>query len=645
MAEEFDAFLIPEFHDNADLTKHHIGTSFNYDPKDTYRFLANEVLAALGQGPQYYPSIWFARNLTLLENHHPELMDLCFGNLRGDLVAEDARNGRTTLLYRNNGAVLSLHSRFNPDQEAVKLAETVKSGSDEILVILGMGLAYHIEAVLGRVPLDKSIVIIEADGDVFRSAMRYVDLSNVLARPHLHFIIGNSSEETLKQITRLQIAESFSNLSLMEHPPSTRSNPEFYGELKQEILKASSSPLRESILYPKLNKEQLNILLLNSGYFLMREIAAGAQSLGHRVHMLPVRKKGYSSRETIRNILESVSYFKPDFVLTINHMGFDADGIMSDLLSRMRLPLASWFVDSPLLIMGGQTPNVSDYSSIFLWDRDYVDELEAMGFANVHYLPLATDPDIFKPLKRKPGPLGALSNSVSFVGDSMVFAIEQTRSELNLASGIEAYLNHAAFDFMNSKDRTPEKAIERSGLGNVSLLSGDDLKKSLPAARAVMWKATQYYRLLVIKALAGLHPTIVGDEGWRKVIDVDKYKFVAPLKYYDELPYFYPISDVNMNITSMQMKTGLNQRVFDVPACGAFLLTDRRDQIADMFDIGREIACYEDPEEAADLARYYSRRESERLKIVDRGRKRILAEHTYRRRMAKMIEIIKSDHL
>lgn len=55
----------------------------------------------------------------------------------------------------------------------------------------------------------------------------------------------------------------------------------------------------------------------------------------------------------------------------------------------------------------------------------------------------------------------------------------------------------------------------------------------------------------------------------------------------------------------MQMKGAVNQRVFDVPAAGAFVLTDWREQMDELFEPGKEIVCYREPGEVPELIRWW----------------------------------------
>ena len=59
-----------------------------------------------------------------------------------------------------------------------------------------------------------------------------------------------------------------------------------------------------------------------------------------------------------------------------------------------------------------------------------------------------------------------------------------------------------------------------------------------------------------------------------------------------DLPAVYADSKINLNITSAQLETSVNNRVFDVAATGAFLLTDHRadraaDVVLDQLDRGQ----------------------------------------------------------
>jgi spore maturation protein CgeB len=116
------------------------------------------------------------------------------------------------------------------------------------------------------------------------------------------------------------------------------------------------------------------------------------------------------------------------------------------------------------------------------------------------------------------------------------------------------------------------------------------------------------------------------------------------LNYYTDLPAFYPLSEINFNCTSKQMKGAVNQRVFDVPATSSFILTDWREQIENLFEPGKEVICYHSPQEAEELTGYYLGRPKEREAIARAARSRILSEHCYEHRMKSLIAIMRKNY-
>ena len=106
----------------------------------------------------------------------------------------------------------------------------------------------------------------------------------------------------------------------------------------------------------------------------------------------------------------------------------------------------------------------------------------------------------------------------------------------------------------------------------------------------------------------------------------------------------YENSVINLNATSMQMQTAVNQRVFDVPASGGFLITDAQADALEHFEPGKEIITYESAEELQDKALYFEKNESERKAIVQAAQKRVHDCHTYKHRLSLLIERMRERH-
>lgn len=82
-------------------------------------------------------------------------------------------------------------------------------------------------------------------------------------------------------------------------------------------------------------------------------------------------------------------------------------------------------------------------------------------------------------------------------------------------------------------------------------------------------------------------------------------------------------------------EAALNQikaRVFEVPACGGFLLTGDAEDLGSYFVEGEEIEVYRSGEELVEKIRRYLGDEDARARIARAGHERVLGEHTYAHR-------------
>ncbi|MBF0449811.1 MAG: glycosyltransferase [Candidatus Magnetomorum sp.] len=84
-----------------------------------------------------------------------------------------------------------------------------------------------------------------------------------------------------------------------------------------------------------------------------------------------------------------------------------------------------------------------------------------------------------------------------------------------------------------------------------------------------------------------------------------------------------------------------NMRLYEATGCGALLITDYKDNLNDLFEIGKEVIAYRSPEECVDLIDYYLNHPQEAERIARAGQEKTLRDHTYVNRMAQISEILK----
>ena len=91
-------------------------------------------------------------------------------------------------------------------------------------------------------------------------------------------------------------------------------------------------------------------------------------------------------------------------------------------------------------------------------------------------------------------------------------------------------------------------------------------------------------------------------------------------------------SKIVLNITRSHFygaETGINLRIFEALAAGAFLLTDYCDELTELFVVGEEIEVFRSSDELVEKVEYYLANPEKRLEIARRGHQKFLELYTW----------------
>lgn len=99
-------------------------------------------------------------------------------------------------------------------------------------------------------------------------------------------------------------------------------------------------------------------------------------------------------------------------------------------------------------------------------------------------------------------------------------------------------------------------------------------------------------------------------------------------------------SRINLNLTLRSIEAGLPLRIFDIMSMAGFVLTDYREDAAELFQEGRELVMYRTPEEMLEKIDYYLRHETERMQIGINARARVEADFTYEKQLGRIMKIL-----
>jgi hypothetical protein len=133
-------------------------------------------------------SFW-EKNYNLLKSNYPALAEQLEKNqcdFEGTIDIRETPSGNPTMVIND----LFIHSPRYPEKEADKFVSGL--GDVNPVLILGLGLAYTLDALIKRYP-EKPIIIAEKHWSLFRKALEVRDFSEILSRHNIIWFIGGEA--------------------------------------------------------------------------------------------------------------------------------------------------------------------------------------------------------------------------------------------------------------------------------------------------------------------------------------------------------------------------------------------------------------------------------------------------------------------
>ena len=183
--------------------------------------------------------------------------------------------------------------------------------------------------------------------------------------------------------------------------------------------------------------------------------------------------------------------------------------------------------------------------------------------------------------------------------------------------------------------RLPELLDERFGGFLADVRAGDG------AEDPVMWVAeiaASEKRLSLVASLGRLGAVAWGDAGWQQVSRFGARYSGRYARHTDELTRVYCASTINVDIGRLYQSDIVTMRVFDVLACGGFLLAERSHDLEQLFDVGVEVEAWGTVDELVRKATFYLANPEAARAIAERGMNAVRRRHSIRRRVRQMLD-------
>ncbi|MBL8619156.1 MAG: glycosyltransferase [Deltaproteobacteria bacterium] len=327
--------------------------------------------------------------------------------------------------------------------------------------------------------------------------------------------------------------------------------------------------------------------------------------------------------------------------------------LLTDLCQGLGVPLLVWEID-PCLdhILPPRRP--APLSWIFTYREANVRAYRSRGHLHVEHLPLAAPPhrrplspaELDEP-EHLPKDGKGWACAVSFVGGSLLQNVQRYLDATRALTG----------QWLARQGKPPEAAavlldqlvqIQRQNLDQwrlPQLLDGampglrDYARNEHQGVDPALWLGeliAAERRLSHVAALAPLGVEVWGDAGWRQVADRGVvWRGLAGHKH--ALTRIYNAARVHVDINRIYQQDIITMRVFDVLACGGFLLAEHSPGLARCFVIGQEIETWRTQAELVAKARHYLAHPAQAAAIAARGRERVLRDHRFSDRVGHML--------
>ncbi|MDQ7032319.1 MAG: DUF3880 domain-containing protein [Desulfonauticus sp.] len=355
-----------------------------------------------------------------------------------------------------------------------------------------------------------------------------VEHPEILAKISLpeHFLLLNP-----KDITDTLIQQA----NVWAYVPSLRYFPTFWSDILAKVYAPldAASTRKIWLFMPKTSLLNLELILAARRLNMTAEIKQFAEP---------------------KDLQQALSQERPCLVISINGHILDPFGVFQAILEKAGVPLVLWLIDNPWHVLSKFKGNFIQKFYFFVTDEFFVPLLKQKGLKKTFYLPLATEPLIFREAKLREQWASEITfvGRLSFPNKKKYFAGAQPDKTI-LDQGKKLVEQGNRADYAWALKQAPH--ISHRNLG----LTLDNLNT--------------LYRKRVLKHISqNFYLKIIGGEEWKNVLP--EVEVLPAVDYYTQLKHVYASSNYILNLTSFFLPFSLNQRHFDVWISNGFLLTD-----------------------------------------------------------------------
>lgn len=333
-----------------------------------------------------------------------------------------------------------------------------------------------------------------------------------------------------------------------------------------------------------------------------------------------------------------------DMVMSINYFT-----VISNVCEKNKIPYISWNCDSMLISMYHQSI-FHKCNYIFTFDLADVQKFRSMGVKHIFYLPLAADVErldsVVSEKKVTGGSPGMAAGEIAFIGN-LYDRNRYDKIEHVLPEYLRGYLEASLWaQFQISGGNLLQEMLTEEILLQLSDYFKLEKKQEsfadlnlIFSSTVLGFKAANMEREIYLNALSLSHHVDLYTNS--PISNFPHITNLGKADYWNEMPFIFYNSKINLNFTIPNIINGTPLRVWDILASGGFCLTTYREDLFRHFEQGKDLVVFEGKEDLLRKVDYYLEHEQERKQIAEDGYRKVKRCHTYDARLREMFHTLR----
>ena len=364
-----------------------------------------------------------------------------------------------------------------------------------------------------------------------------------------------------------------------------------------------------------LGKEHRDVYLVGDGGLYVEDVCSFILSQGHSP--LKISLEQWQLQYAIK--------WKPKAIITINFV----EGLEL-FCEQNKIPYICWEIDPNMDAMDKfvSQSRFYRYTHLFTYRKKHLSFYQRQGITT-EYLPLAA------PIYRKEtASQKAYVQNLVFVGSSMYK--QGNESLIKLQALLEQKLPPLQVQTLI------QNAIQYQQRYPDTYVLDDFFHKNLPLYKAwfpednipmlVGEYCASQRRLEYCRHVAPFGLDIWGDSGWKK-IDGCGANIRGEVGYFRQINQVYSSGVIHLDINRLYQNDMITLRVFEVLACGGFILAEYSEALKELFELGTDIETWKNKEELVDKIKFYLHNPTSRDTIRRSGQNIVLQKHRFSQKM------------